>query len=289
VPTADFTHGVAPGYIALVRIRTVAVRVLRAAAGEQPFDAALRWRGLESAGRPLLRIAHYGDCSWREMPLAHGVHTPPGYPLVAAERLAAQGFATEFSTVVANQFEHLPSAAELEVHLKLTGDPDVVIVQLGTLYSRVIFFPDTPDTLRLRARIGRALGRRIFLGYRLMLPLLYRFGRFCVPYAGAGAGATFLAALRERWPHSRVAVLLPFPRVHGTPSQDEVLSRVRRDLAAVAAEAGVEVLDAAPLLPRDARHLRGANGYNLNAEGSALVGELVAGWVSEQVSSRAAA
>jgi hypothetical protein len=265
--------------------RQLLLRVAGTLAGEQPRDEALRWRGLPYDGAPVVRIAHYGDCGWREMPLSHGVHTPPGYPRAIAGRLAERGYGTEFSSVVANQFEHLPREGELEMHLKLTGEPDVVLVQLGALYPRRVVLPDTPETLRLRARISRALGRRVFLGYRLLLPPVWRFGRFSVPYQGAHRLDAFLAGVRERWPAAHVIVLLPFERALGAPVQKALLGRIRGDVAAVAARAGVELVDPAPAVPADVPGLRCANGYNLNARGSALVGEMIAARIAERLGS----
>jgi hypothetical protein len=269
--------------------RQVLLRVAGALAGKQPRDEALRWRGLAQDGAPVVRIAHYGDCGWREMPLSHGVHTPPGYPRALAGQLAAQGYATEFSAVVAHQFEHLPREGELEMHLKLTGEPDVVLVQLGVLYSRWVVLPDTPETLRLRGRISRTLGRRVFLGYRLLLPLVWRFGGFNLPYEGTHELEGFLGLVRERWPAAHVIVLLPFERALGATEQKALVQRIRNDVGAVAARAGVEVIDPAPAVPADVPGLRCANGYNLNARGSALVGDLIAARIAERLSSRAPA
>src|SRR4051812_18213518 len=139
-------------------MRRIAETMVRRAAGAPPKDRALRWRGTAEAGRPLVRVAHFGDCGWREMARAHGIDTEPGYPKAMAEALAEDGIAMEFSSWVVHELKWLPRYEELDVHLRLTGDPDVVIVQLGAMHTRLIVTPDSADMLRLRARIGRALG-----------------------------------------------------------------------------------------------------------------------------------
>jgi hypothetical protein len=270
-------------------LRPLLLRAMAKAAGPPPDDHALRWRGTGEPGEPVLRIAHFGDCSWREMPLSHGVHTPPGYPRAIARRLSAEGIGLEFSSTVAHQFDHLPREGELDVYVKLTGDPDVVLVQLGAMYTRLIVLPDSPELLRLRQRISKSLRRRVFLAYRPLRPVQFRFGRFSTPYAGADELRAFLERAHARWPGARLGVLLPFPRVYAAPHQLAIWERVRADVAAAAEAAGSEVIDANALLPRDAAHLRCANGYNLNADGAALVGDRLADWVLAGLSSRAAA
>jgi hypothetical protein len=81
-------------------------------------------------------LAIYGDCSWRSMEAAHGTHTPPGYPLVMAEQLAASGSGLEVGFGIFGWYEGLPQTeAALTQHLKLSGPPDLVVVQLGAIYG----------------------------------------------------------------------------------------------------------------------------------------------------------
>jgi hypothetical protein len=256
---------------------------VRAVAGPPVPDLALSWRGTAPPlpGGPLLRIAHYGDCGWREMPYSHGVHTRPGYPLVLADRLAQAGAGLEFSSVVANRFDHLPGGEELDVHLRLSGPPDVVLVQLGGLYPRLVLIPDRPLILRLRARIARRLGPLVFAAYRALRPFVIAAGRFSVPYGGPEPLVGFLHAARARWPDARVVVMPPFPRSSGARRQLAIEHRVAEDVRAAATGiAGVELLKVADLLPRRERGLRCANAYNLSARGGERIGHRLADFLA---------
>jgi hypothetical protein len=245
-------------------------RIVEAAAGPQVEDRALHWRGTAVPGEPAIRVAHFGDCSWREMARSHGVHTRPGFPLAMAEAIAPRGL--EFSSWVAHEFRWLPKPEELDVHLRLTGEPDVVLVQLGAIYSRLVILPDRPEILRLRARISRRLGRRVFAAYRPLRPLVAAVGRFSVRYEGAQALVPFLAAVQARWPHARLVVLLPFRRSRGARRQHEMQERVREDVRACAEAAGVEWIDLEGEIGPD----RCANGYNLGPDSSRRVGRRLA-------------
>jgi hypothetical protein len=255
-----------------VVLRQVVTRGLELMAGPQPEDHALRWRGTADAGRPVVRVAHFGDCGWREMALSHGVHTDPGYPKAMAEALAEHGVGMEFSSWVVAQLEWLPGYEYLDVHLRLTGDPDLVIVQLGAIHSRLALLPDTPELLRLRERVGRALGRHVLAAQHMVRPAQAAFGRFLHPYGGVEPLVTFLGDVRRRWPQARIVVLLPWLRTIACARQREVMDRVRVDERAAAEAAGVEWLDVA----EDAHPDRCANGYNLGPEASRRVGRRLA-------------
>jgi hypothetical protein len=252
--------------------RRLARRALELAAGQPPEDRALRWRGTASPGRPVLRVAHYGDCSWREMSRSHGVHTAPGYPRAIAAELEREGTGLEFSAWVVHVFEWLPGPDQLETHLHLTGDPDVVMVHVGALYSRMVVLPDDPLVLRLRERIARRLGGAVFTAYRPLRPLVAAFGRFSVPYPGDADLRRFLATVSERWPDARVLVALPFPRLCVAARQRDMQARVRGDVRAAAEAAGATVVDPAPETGSD----RCVNGYNLGPESSARFGRRLA-------------
>jgi hypothetical protein len=253
-------------------MRRIAKAVATKAAGPQVEDRALRWRGTAEAGKPVLRIAHYGDCGWREMPRSHGTHTPPGWPLAMADALAEDGTTLEFSSWVVHELQWLPRYEDLDVHLRLTGDPDVVVVQLGATHTRLIVLPDSPELLRLRARIARRLGRHVFVAHRPVEWMLAAFGRFSHPYPGAEPLGPFLAAVRERWPQARVVVLLPWHRTVAARRQREMIDRIRAEERTVAEAAGVEVID----LAEDALPDRCVNGYNLGPESSRRVGRRLA-------------
>jgi hypothetical protein len=254
-------------------------RVWRAVFGPYPVDRAYQWRGTPIDGRPFLRVAHFGDCLFREMPLSHGIHTMPGYPCVLGERLGWAGLGMEFSTMMVARFEHLPQTPDaLTTYLKLTGDPDVVLVHTGGVYSRLQVLPSTHEILRMREDVGRALGRRVFVGYAALRPTLRAFGRWDERYAGAEAVGGHLRAVRERWPHARVAVIAPFERATSR-RQARLCRRITDDVRAQAAAAGVAFLDCTDLLPAERRDLRCANRLNVNAAGSRLVGDRLADWV----------
>ena len=252
--------------------RRLARRALELAAGHQPEDHALHWRGTAAPGRPVLRVAHYGDCSWREMARSHGIHTDPGYPRAIAAELEREGIGLEFSAWVVHTFEWLPGPEGLETHLHLTGDPDVVMVHAGALYSRMVVLPDDAVVLRLRERIARRLGGAVFAAYRPLRPLVAAFGHFSVRYDGAGELRRFLATVSERWPGAQVLVLLPYPRVCCCARQEAMQARVREDVRAAAEAAGVAVVDPAPETGAD----RCVNGYNLGPASSARFGRRLA-------------
>lgn len=253
-------------------MRRLAKAVVERAAGPGAEDRALRWRGTAQDGMPLVRVAHFGDCGWREMARSHGVHTDPGYPKAMAEVLAESGVGMEFSSWVVSEIEWLPAAEYLDVYLRLTGEPDIVLIQLGSIHSRLAIFPDTPELLRLRERLGRKLGRHIFAAQRVHQPFRVAFGRFRHPYPGIERYATFVADVRDRWPQARVVVLLPWQRTVTCKRQRAMAERVRADERAAAEAAGVEVLD----LAEDALPDRCANGYNLGPESSRRVGRRLA-------------
>ncbi len=249
----------------------------------RPPDAALRWRGDPLPGaRRTLRVAHFGDCGWRAMPHAHGIHNGPGYPLALQERLNAAGVALEFSSSVVTRFEDLP-VEDPAHHIKLTGPPDVVLVHLGAMYQRRILLPDTHRVLVTREAAGRLLGAGVHLVARLQRPFVRRFGRPASPYRGTARLEEFLAALDRLWPAAHVVLLLPYGWCHPTRAQRAVRQRVAADLLAAAGTYGCSVLDVDDLVPVSAPGLRCANGYNLGRLGSAAVGDRLADWCWDEL------
>ena len=246
--------------------------------GPLPADPTRGWPATAVAGEPALRVAYYGDCSFRAMDRSHGVHNPVGWPQVLAARLLEQGERMEFSTVIMNEFDHLPGREDLDRYLRLSGLPDVVLVQLGALYTRRTVLPDTPALLRLRQDIGRRLGRHVFTGYRLLRPGVRVFGRQVVPYGGAAGLERLLLAVRDAWPEAVVAMITPPPRYPALRVQREIEARVVADARAACRRAGVECLDVTAVLGSAAR-LRCANGYNPSTAGAQLVGESLTDWL----------
>jgi hypothetical protein len=227
---------------------------------------------------PTLRMLHVGDCSLRMMEASHDFCAPLGYPRVAAEALLEDGIGMEFSHYFAVLFQHLPDIALLRRRMKLTGDPDVIVVQLGASYARRIVLPDVPSIMRLRCDIGRRLGPHVFTAYRPLRPAVRVFGRHVTEYPGIEPFEHFLMAIQEEWPAARVAVMQPFLGVHPYPTQHPIRARTAAHVHAAAEHCGVAELDFTEMLGTDPS-LRGANAHNLNARGSELIGRELAKWM----------
>ena len=240
-----------------------------------PPDPGLKWRGTPTEGRPFVRLALYSDCSFRRMELSHWTPTPVGWPERLGEHLDRQGTGLEFSTVFVGEHRHYPPPHDLGRYLKLTGDPDLVMVQTGRLYSRHCVFPDTRRTLEAREYLAHRLGPRVFAGYKALRPFVRAFGRPVVEYPGAHRLERFLEDAKAQWPQARIVVVPPFPRVHPQPMHVPIDARTHDDMHAAAQRAGVEWLDLGHVLGDDPA-LRCANGYNLNAEGSRRFGDALA-------------
>jgi hypothetical protein len=221
-------------------------------------------------------MAIYGDCSWRSMEAAHGTHTPPGYPLVLAERLAAGGAGLEVGFGIFGSYEELPQTEQaLTQHLKLTGPPDLVIVQLGAIYGLRRVLSDNNRLDKVRGAVARALGPLAIPVSRLTRPVGQRLGTTAHEYAGTVPLESFLALARETWPAARIVVMAPFPRRIASPKVRAIEARVRDEQLVAAQRAGVEFLDCAPALLAAPQRTTCANGYNLNAAGSRIVAEEV--------------
>src|SRR5690348_3834222 len=160
-----------------VRARALAPqRLLRrpyqAVVGPPVADPVKGWPGTAHPDLPTVRMLHVGDCSLRSMESSHDFCAPLGYPRVAAQALLEQGIGTEFSHYFAVLFEHLPDMELLRRRMKLSGDPDVIVVQVGASYARRLILPDTRAIMRLRSDLGRRLGPRVFNVYRPLRPVV---------------------------------------------------------------------------------------------------------------------
>jgi hypothetical protein len=225
-------------------------------------------------GRPAKRMAIYGDCSWRSMEAAHGTHTPPGYPLVLAERLAASDSGLEVGFGIFGWYESLPQTEHgLTQYLKLSGTPDLVIVQLGAIYGLRRVLSDNNRLDKVRGAVARALGPLANPVSRLTRPVGQRVGTAAHEYAGTAALESFLALALATWPAARIVVMAPFPRHIASPKVRAMEARVHDEQLVAARRAGVEFLDCAPALLAAPQRTTGANGYNLNAAGSRIVAE----------------
>jgi hypothetical protein len=256
-------------------------RGYRAVFGPKADDPAHGWRGVTPDELPVLRMLYVGDCGFREMENAHHLRAPLGWPAVAAERLVENGVGLEFSHSFAVLFEDLPDMATLERHCKLSGDPDVIAVQLGGTYVRRVIISDTKRMIQLRDDLKRRLGRGVWPAYKLMRPWVRVFGRFMTPYRGASDLERFLSEVSERWPEADVVAMPPFPRSFTYSQSVPVRDRVDLDVRAAAARTGVELLDFDDVLGDDPA-LRCVAGYNLNGRGSRLAGERIADWLLDK-------
>src|SRR4051812_21781847 len=192
-------------------------------------------------------MAIYGDCSWRSMEAAHGTHTPPGYPLVMAERLAAAGSGLEVGFGIFGSYEGLPqNEPALTRHLKLTGPPDLVVVQLGAIYGLRRVLKDNNRLDIVRGAVARALGPLAIPVSRVMRPFGQRLGKPAREYPGTAPLESFLTLAGSAWPAARIVVMAPFPRHIASPKVRETEARVHDDQLAAAQRAGVGFIDCGP-------------------------------------------
>jgi hypothetical protein len=258
--------------------RAAAKRVYRGLVGERPDDPVRAWRGTALAHGPALCVLHVGDCGVRRMDAAHDLLAPPGYPLAAARRLRREGILLEFSHYFCVSFENLPEIEELRGHVHLSADPEFVLVQIGSAYTRKIILPDTTRIHQLRDELGRRAGGLVHPFYRVLRPWLRLVGRHSAGYRGTEQLERFVQALHAAWPSAQVLLVVPFRRSPGYASGEPVAARLEADLNALAATRYVSVFDANDVLGRDPA-LRCVTGYNLNGRGSELVGAELASWI----------
>jgi hypothetical protein len=249
------------------------------------LDPVRDWRGTGNSELPLLRVLHVGDCGIRTMETSHDPKAPIGFPAVAADRLLDDGIGMEFFHYFAVNYDQLPDIDRLERISKLSGDPDVILVQLGGTYGRRVIVPDVRRTMQFRYELSRRVGRLVFPWYKLLRPWVRLFGRHKSEYPGPEQLERELTALQERWPGAEIALLITFPRSFIYPTAVPIMTRVEEDARAVGERCGVTVLEFADVLGKDPM-LRCAAGYNLNSGGSRVVGEKLAAWLLEQSTAR---
>jgi hypothetical protein len=258
--------------------------IYRALLGQPPMrDLGRTWRGTATLGLPTLKLLHVGDCGFRRMELGHDMTAPPGYPLVAAQRLLDEGVGMEFGHYFAVCLEDMPDMQRLQRHMHLDGEPDVVVIQLGGSAARKVVLPHKKGIHRLRADGNRRVGRLAYLAHAFLRHVVVRtFGRYPTKHPGTVELERFILELRTTWPAAQVIVMPPFPRSHNYPKQRRIAERIDADLKAAAARCGAAVIDTAPALGFDPS-LRCANAYNLNGKGAAVVGSLLGDWIVENV------
>jgi hypothetical protein len=277
--TLASTGGPAPAPALLRRIARFGYRALL---GQPPeCDQGRTWPGTARAGLPTLKLLHVGDCGFRRMELGHDMTAPPGYPLVAAERLLDHGIGMAFGHYFAIGFEDLPDQQRLVRHMHLDGEPDVVLVQLGGSYARKVVLPHKKQVHRLRADGNRRAGRLIYPVHRLLRQWVRIAGSYKTEYPGTMELERFLMQVQEAWPTAQVVVIPPFPRSHNYRKQLRIAERTDADMKAAAGRCGAMVLDTSEALGHDPS-LRCANAYNLNHRGAKVVGDLLGDWLVDR-------
>jgi hypothetical protein len=253
-------------------------RIYRGLVGARPDDPLQLWQPEPPADGRALRVLHVGDCGVRRMDFAHDLLGPPGYPLAMARELLGLGLGLAFLHYFCVNFEELPEVGVLEGMSRFGGAPDILLIQIGSCYSRRVILPDTPRVHQLRDELGRRAGRFVLSFYRLLRPFVLLFGRHATRYRGIGALERFVSQARTAWPSVQIVLVLPFRRSPGYPTGESIAARVESDLQLLAAMPGVAIFDANPVLGRDPS-LRCVTGYNLNGRGSELVGAELASWL----------
>jgi hypothetical protein len=171
-------------------------------------------------------------------------------------------------------YEGLPQTESgLTRHLKLTGAPDLVVIQLGAIYGLRRVLSDNNRLDKLRGAVARVLGPLAIPVSRMTRPLGQRVGTPAREYPGTEKLESFVALARETWPGARIVVMAPFPRHIASPKVRAMERRVHDEQLAAAQRAGVGFLDCAPALLACTERTTGANGYNLNSTGSRIVAE----------------
>jgi len=264
--------------LAACAARAIAKAAYRGLVGDRPDDPMKAWRGTAENDQHALSVLHVGDCGVRRMDGAHDLLGQPGYPVVTAHELLRRGIPVEFSHYFCVSFEDLPEVARLQGHLLLSGQPDVVLVQIGAAYTRKIILPDRARVHQLRDELARHAPGLVVPLYGLLRPCLRGFGRHSASYRGSGGLKRFIDEVRAMWPAVHVVLVTPFRRSPGYASGEPVARRIEKDLLMLARLPGVSVFDANGVLGRDPR-LRCVTGYNLNGRGCELVGMELAGWI----------
>lgn len=262
--------------------RAAAKHVYRGLVGERPDDPVQAWPGTELEGQPVLRLLHVGDCGVRCMEGAHDLLAPLGYPRTTARELLRDGVGVDFSHYFCVSFEQLPELETLRSHIRLGGDPDVVLVQIGSAYTRKVILPDKRRVHQLRDELARRTGRFVFAFYRVLRPCLRMFGRHSATYRGTDRLERFVGAVQREWPSVEVVLVVPFRRSPGYRSGEPVATRIESDLHSFAELPNVFVFDASDVLGREPA-LRCVTGYNLNSHASELVGVRFAELIRERL------
>lgn len=263
----------------------VAWRAYRTVFGEPAPDPTVGWRGTAGEGLDVIRVLHLGDCGLRAMENGHDFRAPLGYPVVAAERLLEHGVGMEFSRWFALRFEDLPPLKTLTPHMKLSGPPDIVLLQVGAAYFRRVITIEGPITALIRDELSRRFGRGCYASYAILRPLTRAFGHRKNDYHGTEALERFLVEARTAWPDATFALIFPYRGQVKLRAHQRLADRLVPDMIAAARRTGTEIIRFHEQLGTDLS-LRCANRYNLNARGSEVVGEELARWMLAHRSGR---
>ena len=204
-----------------------------------------------------------------------------------ANRLVERGFGLEISVVTQQDVSGLPGSREqLLQHVRLSGEPHAVLVQVGAVYGERKAFPRGPRVDPIRWDIARRFGPHIFAVSRCVRPTVLRCGLPIIAYRGCAELDRFLVLVREVWPGAARGVIPPFPKRFIPSRTRRLVDEVHRDMALTCRRRESAYLDYSQVLEASDREVRSANGYNLNRHGSELVGDRLAEWMLEQVGDR---
>jgi hypothetical protein len=246
------------------------------------IDPVRGWKGTAHGDQAELRVMHVGDCSLRAMDTSHDFYAPVGYPKVIAERLLDQRFGMEFGHYFTIVYEDLPEIERLRKVTKLSDAPDLILVHTGATYQRRVILKSTERVNQVRLEVGRRLGRRIFSAHRFLVrPFVRRLGRHWQPYQGTAKLESFIDELQKAWPKATVALVAPFPLEWAYPTSADIHAQVIADARELAERRGLPFFEFDNVLVED--NLYCANGYNLNARGAELVGNVLANWVLDTI------
>jgi hypothetical protein len=273
----------------LANARRASLKLIsRVVFGELPPDPARGWRGIAPDGLPVVRLLIFGECAWRSYELGHGTHNPVGYPRAMAQRLVEHGVGLEVSIVRAELFEQLPrTPEELTRHVRLSGPPDVVLVQIGGAHMlwRISPLRPNPRLDPLRWALMRRIGRLVWPATLLRYGMGMIVGRPPFPYPGHCEPIERLFQLvADEWPAAARVLAPPLQTGLDYPYQRALAPRLHADMRGVADRTDTAYIDFADALADSPLPVHSANLYNLNAHGSQLVGNHLAEWVLEHVS-----
>lgn len=237
----------------------------------KPEDPTRGWSRADPSDRRTVSVAYFGDCSFREMPLGHGAHTPPGFPRHLRDTLQGRGEDLAFAARFVPHVDGLPRTPEaLTAAVQGAQPPDVLLVQIGILCAAPLYLlPTGKVALRLREQLARALGRRAHLAHRC-LPhrFIRRFGRPLGAFPDPARLEDFLDLVERSWPATTTLVLSPYQPDPTMPFDPEIFEAVvRAGREATRRHGAAAFVDLRPLT-RDIRTRdRCANGYNLGRAG----------------------